>query len=106
VAAGDAAVSFDPLSSQGIMTAMYTGMRAGQALAAHLDGDAGALDAYAARVDEVYAAYLRGRLEVYAYETRWPDRPFWVRRRPASGAPSVAADGDANETVASGGAGT
>jgi flavin-dependent dehydrogenase len=104
VGAGDAAVSFDPLSSQGIMTAMYTGMRAGQALAAHLDGDAAALDAYAARVEEVYAAYLRGRLEFYAYETRWADRPFWARRRTAGGTPSGAADGGANETVASGGA--
>lgn len=82
VAAGDAAASFDPLSSQGILTALYTGMRAGESLATHLDGDAGALDAYAARVEEVYAAYLRHRLEFYGYEERWVDRPFWARRRP------------------------
>lgn len=92
LAAGDAAVSFDPLSSQGILTALYTGMRAGESLAAHLGGDAGALDAYAARVEEVYAAYLRNRLEFYGYETRWADHPFWARRRPpAEPDPSAAA---------------
>ena len=47
VAAGDAALSFDPLSSQGMLTALYTGMKAGQALSAHLAGDGGALEAYA-----------------------------------------------------------
>jgi flavin-dependent dehydrogenase len=99
LAAGDAAVSFDPLSSQGIMTALYTGMRAGESLAAHLSGDAGALDAYAARLEEVYAAYLRNRLDVYGYEGRWRDRDFWARRRPADESGSV----PANETVASGG---
>ncbi|MEV0530973.1 FAD-dependent monooxygenase [Kitasatospora sp. NPDC050463] len=32
VAAGDAALAFDPLSSQGILTALHTGARAGQAV--------------------------------------------------------------------------
>ena len=100
LAAGDAAVSFDPLSSQGILTALYTGMRAGEAVAAHLAGDAGALDAYAARLEEVYATYLQNRLEFYGYEARWADHPFWARRRPADEPRSV----PANETVASGGA--
>jgi flavin-dependent dehydrogenase len=100
LAAGDAALAFDPLSSQGMLTALYTGMRAGGALAAHLAGDGGALDAYAARLEEVYAAYLRNRLDVYSYEGRWRDRPFWARRRPSDEPGSA----DVNETVASGGA--
>ena len=80
VAAGDAAVSYDPLSSQGIRTALYTGMLAGRALHARLDGDGSALAGYAHRLREVHAAYLRSRAEFYAYETRWADRPFWTRR--------------------------
>jgi hypothetical protein len=41
VGAAAAALSFDPLSSQGILTALYTGMRAGQAPYAHLTGEHG-----------------------------------------------------------------
>jgi flavin-dependent dehydrogenase len=82
LAAGDAALSFDPLSSQGILTALYTGMRAGESLAAQRAGDAGAVGAYTARLEEVYAAYLRNRLDVYGYERRWRDRSFWARRSP------------------------
>lgn len=80
MAAGDAAISYDPLSSQGIMTALYTGMRAGQALDAHLGGDGDALAGYAARLEEVHRAYRQNRTTYYAYETRWPGRPFWSRR--------------------------
>ena len=80
LAAGDAAVAFDPLSSQGILTALYTGMKAGQALAAHLTDDSSALDAYAARLEEIHAAYRRNYAHFYAYERRWADRPFWRRR--------------------------
>ncbi len=80
LAAGDAAVSFDPLSSQGIRTALYTGTLAGRALHAHLGGDAAALAGYARRLEEIHGVYLRGRAEYYAFEGRWPDRPFWARR--------------------------
>lgn len=80
MAAGDAAISYDPLSSQGILTALYTGMVAGRSLAAHLDGDADALDGYAARLEEIHRAYQQNRTTFYRYETRWPDRPFWRRR--------------------------
>jgi len=80
LAAGDAAVSFDPLSSQGIRTALYTGTRAGEALHAHLGGDADALEGYTRVLEQVYGAYLRHRAEFYRYERRWSDRPFWARR--------------------------
>ncbi|MEW5931856.1 MAG: FAD-dependent monooxygenase, partial [Gemmatimonadota bacterium] len=80
LAAGDAAVSYDPLSSQGIRAALYTGMRAGQALWAHLGGDGGALDGYARMLEETHRAYVGHRAEFYADERRWADRPFWARR--------------------------
>ncbi len=80
VAAGDAAVAFDPLSSQGILTALYGGLSAGQAVDARLSGEATALAEYAGKVREARAAYLRGHRIVHAQETRWADRPFWSRR--------------------------
>ncbi|RKE17336.1 tryptophan 7-halogenase [Streptomyces sp. TLI_171] len=79
-AAGDAAVAFDPLSSQGILTALFTGLSAGRAVDAHLSGDPDALAAHARTVDAVGAAYLRNHRTHYAAERRWPDRPFWQRR--------------------------
>lgn len=85
VATGDAATAFDPLSSQGILTALYTGMRAGEAVHARLDGDAGALSRYTAAVDDVHAAFLRNRRDYYALEDRWPEEPFWRRRQNVSG---------------------
>ncbi|MGA7730213.1 MAG: NAD(P)/FAD-dependent oxidoreductase, partial [Chloroflexia bacterium] len=80
LAVGDAALSFDPLSSQGIMTALFAGMVAGHALHANLSGDPQALDLYSARLTTIYEAYLKNRLLYYSYEGRWRDRPFWRRR--------------------------
>ncbi|MEU6234380.1 tryptophan 7-halogenase [Kitasatospora sp. NPDC047058] len=79
-AAGDAAAAFDPLSSQGILTALYTGRAAGLAVHGHLGGDPDALGGYAAHLAGVTAAYHRNHAAYYALEQRWPDRPFWQRR--------------------------
>lgn len=81
VAAGDAATSFDPLSSQGILTAMYSGLKAGRALDAQLSGSFDALRAYELRVGAVYEAYLSNRVDCYRYEQRWPESEFWRVRR-------------------------
>lgn len=80
-AAGDAAAAFDPLSSQGILTALYTGLSAGEAVDARLRGDRTALAGYAAKVATARAAYEHSHRAVHAQETRWTDRPFWARRR-------------------------
>ncbi len=84
---GDAALSFDPLSSQGMLNALYTGLRGGQTLARNLSGDGAGEDRgiaeYARRLEQVYATYLRNRLTFYAAESRWAGRTFWLRRAPA-----------------------
>jgi flavin-dependent dehydrogenase len=87
VAAGDAAVSFDPLSSQGIITAMTTGQQAAAALLDDLEGDRGARGAYAASLDRLYQEYLTQRTRYYRLERRWPDSIFWQRR--SRGSPSL-----------------
>ncbi len=83
-AAGDAAAAYDPLSSQGILTALYTGLAAGRAVHAHLAGDRTALPAYRADLAAIRAAYLRNHRAHYAAEQRWPERPFWQRRHERS----------------------
>lgn len=82
LAAGDAALSFDPLSSQGILNALFTGMEAGRALDARLAGDADAVTRYARRLATIYEVYLRNLADFYSFEERWTDHPFWRRRRP------------------------
>jgi flavin-dependent dehydrogenase len=81
LAAGDAAAAFDPLSSQGILTAAYSGLKAGRALDAHLSGDFEALRAYELRIGTVYDAYLNNRVECYRFEQRWQQSEFWRARR-------------------------
>jgi flavin-dependent dehydrogenase len=83
LAAGDAALAFDPLSSQGILNALYMGTKAGQAIAHALCGDADHIDAYVQQAESIYAAYRSNRHSYYAAETRWRGRPFWHRRAAA-----------------------
>ncbi|MFB8237182.1 tryptophan 7-halogenase, partial [Kitasatospora purpeofusca] len=100
IAAGDAAAAFDPLSSQGILTALFTGMSAGQAVHGHLDGDPDALPGYARTLDQVHATYLRNLRTHYAAEQRWPDRPFWQRRQLTTTSTTTTAATSPEETPA------
>jgi flavin-dependent dehydrogenase len=74
LAVGDAALSFDPLSSQGILTALYTGMEVGLTLLAQLSGNADAVARYRYRLANIYEAYLRNLTAYYSSEERWPER--------------------------------
>jgi len=81
LAVGDAALSFDPLSSQGMLNALYTGLRGAQAVDAALGGDLRAVRAYNQQLHGVRAAYLRHHRVFYAAERRWADAPFWHDRQ-------------------------
>jgi flavin-dependent dehydrogenase len=80
VAVGDAALSFDPLSSQGILTALFTGMKAGQAIAEKLSGNSDPIYDYEKRLAKIYHAYQQNVSAYYRLEKRWVTRPFWSRR--------------------------
>ena len=82
LAIGDAALSFDPLSSQGILTSLHTGMKAGEALHDCLSGNSDAIADYDHHLSTIYDAYLRNRSMYYMMEQRWRERPFWQRRQP------------------------
>lgn len=81
VAAGDAAIGVDPLSSSGIERALLTGRAAAEAAALALRGDPLAIAEYDRRVDDIFASYLAGRAAHYSAEGRWPASAFWRRRR-------------------------
>ena len=73
LAIGDAVMAVDPIASQGLVTALATGLAAGET----------SLDDYAAFVDTSWRAYTRTRRACYAAADRWADAPFWTRRREA-----------------------
>jgi flavin-dependent dehydrogenase len=87
LAVGDAALACDPLSSQGLFNALYSGLAAGRVLRRAFAGDAGALPDYQRTLARVTDAYRANLTAWYALESRWPDQPFWARRR---GAPQMA----------------
>lgn len=84
LAVGDAACAFDPLSSQGLFNALFTGLTGAQAIAARLAGDAAAFGRYDARIASVFAAYRTNLKAYYGLERRWPASRFWRRRQEAA----------------------
>jgi flavin-dependent dehydrogenase len=80
VAAGDAAASFDPLSSMGIGHALWSGSCAARLAEDLLLGPSRFAAGYAATMQHQYRQYLELRRRYYRLEQRWPDRPFWRRR--------------------------
>jgi flavin-dependent dehydrogenase len=82
IAVGDAISSFDPLSSQGIIKALRSGIFASYAIANRLrqsDGGRGCAR-YVALMQHEFAAYRETFHNYYRLEQRWPDAPFWRRR--------------------------
>lgn len=77
VAIGDAAAAFDPLSSHGMTTAIWTAIQAADAFVAR---DRDAMQTYAQAVANGVQDYLAARTRVYTQEQRWPDAPFWKKR--------------------------
>jgi flavin-dependent dehydrogenase len=80
LAAGDAAMAFDPLSSQGIYKALETGLLAAKAIRDGLSGDAEPLRGYGIKLQKDFDRYLAVRGYYYTQERRWPDSLFWKRR--------------------------
>jgi hypothetical protein len=58
-----------------MLTALFGGLKAGQALAGQ-----GTIDAYSRQLESVYARYLEHRIAYYRSERRWPGKPFWASR--------------------------
>jgi len=80
LATGDAAISFDPLASQGLFNALFTGLAAAEAVDSFLRGDRSSMMQYQETIRSIFDAYRTKLAAVYAAEKRWPDAPFWRRR--------------------------
>jgi flavin-dependent dehydrogenase len=82
ICVGDAASSFDPVSGQGIIKALRSGVFASYAIADYLQrGDRDGLRRYGTFVKSEFAAYRDTLRDYYTQERRWPDSLFWRRRR-------------------------
>lgn len=91
LATGDAALAVDPLSSSGIVRALRSGEAAAYAIAHWLIGRVEAAADYEHWLDEEFNEYQREQRAYYNLETRWPEAPFWERRR---GTPTSFRPGD------------
>ncbi|MEO7271955.1 MAG: FAD-dependent monooxygenase [Vicinamibacterales bacterium] len=81
LAVGDAALSFDPLSSQGIHKALHSGLLAAATIEAVLRGATGREREWSLTNTESFDRYLRTRRSYYGIARRWPEAPFWRRRQ-------------------------
>ncbi|WP_417450943.1 tryptophan 7-halogenase [Kordiimonas sp.] len=81
LAVGDAASSYDPISSAGITKALMHGHDAGTAIAHKLIfGHTEKLQAYGRRVFHDFEQFARVRAQLYGSESRFAGKPFWRRR--------------------------
>jgi len=80
LAAGDAELTFDPLSSQGLLNALFMGLAAAEATHSYLSGNRSAMTEYQSAARGIRAAYRHALSISYAQERRWPAAPFWFRR--------------------------
>jgi len=74
-AVGDASAAFDPLSSFGMTTALWTAITVAESVAA------GDLGSYPGKVAVGVQDFLVTREKVYAMEQRYADHAFWKCRR-------------------------
>ena len=77
LAVGDAAMSFDPLSGQGILKAMQSGMMAAEVVANGTPESQAGFDRWN---EQLWSQFSKSRNSYYAMEQRWPDSAFWQRR--------------------------
>jgi flavin-dependent dehydrogenase len=84
LAIGDAAMAFDPLSSEGVYKALETGLQGAEAIGDRFSGEAEAFLKYTAQLEEYFDRYLAVRAYYYGKERRWLNSPFWKRRHAAA----------------------
>jgi flavin-dependent dehydrogenase len=81
IACGDAAMCFDPISGQGIFSALQSGSAAAKAVGDALNGDTEALRQYSSRMNEVWTIYRARSQAIYRSERRWQHTGFWSIER-------------------------
>ncbi|WP_438423825.1 NAD(P)/FAD-dependent oxidoreductase [Aquimarina macrocephali] len=80
LAVGDAALSFDPLSSHGIANAIYTVREASDAIESYiLTGDRKGFVMYSKTLFSIFDSYYMVKNELYRSESRWMESSFWKK---------------------------
>ena len=82
LAVGDAALALDPLSSQGMFFALYSGIRGAETILKSKNTNQDfnqLLIAYQNKIDQVFEANQISRRYYYTSETRFISHPFWNR---------------------------
>ena len=80
LAIGDAALSLDPLSSQGLFNSLFGALAGAEAADRYLAGHNSAPAEYGQLMDRIHLNYRRNLAFCYQLEKRWPASPFWKRR--------------------------
>lgn len=80
IACGDAAMAFDPLSSQGLFQALLSGKRAGQAVLSALMNLSHPTHSYQDWLENLWQHYIAQQRLHYGVVSRWPEEAFWSRR--------------------------
>ena len=78
IACGDAAMCFDPISGQGIFSALHGGMAAGSGVTDVLTRGGAIRGDYARRMENVWTIYRARCDALYRSERRWSAKPFWT----------------------------
>jgi flavin-dependent dehydrogenase len=79
VAIGDAAISFDPLSSQGMFNAMACAMQLKHLILEYGFGNEMS-EHYSNQIQSIWQSYLQHKDIFYEQEQRWKESEFWKRR--------------------------
>lgn len=81
LAAGDAAVAMDPLSSHGMASALWAGWRSGRVIHDFHDARPDSLLRYRAAIESGRQQFLVNRKRIYSMEQRFAQSLFWQRRQ-------------------------
>jgi flavin-dependent dehydrogenase len=82
LAVGDAAITFDPLSSNGILTAIRDSISASDTIRKYLKGKDRDLEEYNKRIITNFTDYIKKRYYYYNLEKRWSNNDFWKQNQP------------------------
>jgi flavin-dependent dehydrogenase len=78
IACGDAAMCFDPISGQGIFSALQSGYAAATTVICALNGEIEKLPEYSSRMNDVWTIYRARSQAAYRSERRWRSGGFWL----------------------------
>ncbi len=84
IAVGDAAMSCDPLLSQGLHNALVSGLDAARRILQSLERDDADLASASSVIRSAFARREAQTRAFYIAESRWPAAPFWRRRSDTS----------------------